>query len=1483
MPLHDFHPAVCAWFERAFPRPTPAQEAAWPAIRSGSHVLIAAPTGSGKTLAAFLAALDDLVQRGVAGDLLDETSVVYVSPLKALSNDVRLNLEVPIAGIRAELARLGLPEVELRSMVRTGDTPQAERAAMAKRPPHIVVTTPESLYLLLGSESGRRMLATTRTVIVDEIHAIAPSKRGSHLALSLERLDALCGRALVRVGLSATQKPIEDVARFLVGTRALRADGMPRCTIVDAGHARERDLALELTAVPLSAVMSGDAWQLVHARLAELIARHRTTLVFVNTRRMAERIARHLSERLGREAVTAHHGSMAKELRYDAEQRLKAGTLRVLVATASLELGIDVGEVDLVCQMGSPRSIAAFLQRVGRAGHAVDGTPKGRLFPLSRDDLVECVALLDAVRRGELDALRIPEAPLDVLAQQLVAEVACGDAAEDALFALARGAHPYRALARADFDAVVATLVQGYSTRRGARSAHLHRDAVHRVLHGRRGARLTALTSGGTIPETADYEVVLEPQAQAVGSVHEDFAIESMAGDVFQLGNTSYRVLRVERGRLRVEDAKGQPPTIPFWIAEAPGRTDELSHAVSRLRAEVAARLARGSEATRAWLVGELALDVDAARQLVEYLAAAHAALGTLPTQSELVLERFFDESGGTQLVIHAPFGSRLNRAFGLALRKRFCRQFNFELQAAALEDSIVLSLSQSHSFPLAEVARYLHSNSVGHVLTQALLDAPLFGLRWRWAASTALALPRHSGGKRVPPQIQRMRSEDLLAAVFPDQVACAENLVGEREVPDHPLVRQTLHDCLYEAMDLEGLTRLLKAMESGAVRVTALDLPAPSPLAAEILGARPYAFLDDAPLEERRTQAVLNRRWSGPDKAEDLGRLDPEAIAAVRAEAWPDVRDHEELHEALVVLGFLTDAEVRAHDAWPGFVERLVATGRATRLQAFVGARVSARPGTDAPDAEGGDRALTRAPTEEASSASFWVAAERSQELQALHPDAACTPAIAPPDDYRSRIWTRDEALVEILRARLAGLGPVTVSTLADAFALEPARIDAALVALEREGYVMRGQFEPGVADLQWCERHLLARIHRYTVNRLRREIEPVEARDFMRFLFQWQHVAPASRLAGPDALAPVLAQLEGFEAAASSWESGILPARVSGYEIGWLDELCRAGRVLWTRLRRRTGRAAGARRAGPVGSTPIVLLQRRHLGMWTALTASDADEAELPDSRTASVAEYLDRHGASFHDELLAGTRLMPAELEQALGELVSLGRAHADSFAGLRALLMPAERRRRIEARRTRGRALFGIADAGRWAPIRRADAVATRDPSEHAADLEQVARTLLRRYGVVGWRLLEREADWLPPWRELVRVYQRLEARGEIRGGRFVQGLSGEQFALPDAVGLLRQVRQQPRDGALVAICAADPLNLVGSVIAGAKVPALGPSRVLFRDGVPVATRIGGVVRFLEELPAPEAWRARQVLIGRGVDAPGHPARAPSMSS
>ncbi|MGH8643187.1 MAG: DEAD/DEAH box helicase [Gammaproteobacteria bacterium] len=1425
----SFHPAVARWFRETFGQPTLCQRLAWPAILSQRHTLISAPTGSGKTLAAFLAAIDGLVRTGLSdGGLQDQTSVVYVSPLKALSNDIHKNLEQPLAGIREMLRRQGLPDIVIRSAVRTGDTPPSIRASMRRQPPHIVVTTPESLYLLLTSESGREMLKTTRTVIVDEVHALVSSKRGSHLALSLERLQLLAREPLLHIGLSATQRPLAEVASFLTGSESTD------CAIVDTGHQRPWDLAIELPASPLEAVMSNEVWSEVYEQLAALISEHRTTLIFVNTRRMAERVARHLSERLGASCISAHHGSLSREQRLNAEQRLKAGQLKALVATASLELGIDIGDIDLVCQLGTTPSIATLLQRAGRAGHSIAGIAKARLFPLTRDELMQSAALLYAVRSGQLDRLKIPQSPLDVLAQQLVAMVACEEWDEEALFDCVRRVYPYRDLQRRDFDAVIRLLSEGIGARRFGGSAYIHRDAVHGRLRPRRGARLTAITCSGAIPDNADYQVRLEPSDVLIGTVNEDFAIESLAGDIFQLGNSSWRILRVGSGVVRVEDAQGQPPTIPFWLGEAPARSDELSAAVAEVRAEVAEQLHEPGGA-QLWLSEITGVSVEAAEQLAAYLEAGFKALGAMPTQDTLVMERFFDESGGMQLVIHAPFGNRINRAWGLALRKRFCQRFNFELQAAASEDTIVLSLSEAHSFPLEEVWHYLKSVSVADVLTQAVLAAPMFTVRWRWNAACALAIPRFRGGRKVPARLQRMNAEDLMAAVFPDQMACQENINGRREIPDHPLVQQTLADCLTEAMDLAGITRLLCAIEAGHKRLVACDVTEPSPFAHAILNAKPYAFLDDAPLEERRTQAVWARRWLDPQQAGDLGRLDPQAIARVKAEFWPDCETADELHDALMSLGFLTEEELHAGPrlreqpqtgpAWTELFEELINAQRATCV-----------------DLGSGTQRL-------------WVAAERLGEIQCAFPSAKPTPALNPPAEFAGR--SREDCLLDLTRSRLQALGPVKPEALAEPLHLDKHAIAAVLARLETEGLALRGRFGSPIEE-QWCERRLLARIHRYTVSRLRAEIEPVSSAVFLRFLLRWQHLTPETRVHGERALREVVQQLQGFSAPAAAWEEDLLPARVGDYRPDWLDSLCLSGRVVWARLE---PKATGA----PIRQTPITLSARKSLGSWGVY---DQVHKQVGLSATAQrVREYLKHQGASFFQDIVEATGGIKAQVQDALGELVSAGYVSSDSFAGLRGLLAPVAKRPRLWGKRSLASVTSGLEQAGRWALIAPPHGSAPAADEKLVRD-EAIARALLRRYGIVFRRLLLREH--LPlAWRDLLHIYHLLEARGEIRGGRFISNASGEHFALPEAVSSLRVLRREQSQGELVSVSGVDPLNLIGILTPGARVPAFASNRILYRDGIPVALQLGREVQFIAPLEGNTEWELRTALVRKVV--------------
>ena len=1404
MPLSQFHPIIRAWFSGRFQGPTDAQAQGWPAIAQGTHTLIAAPTGSGKTLAAFLTCIDALVRQGLEEELPDTTQVVYVSPLKALSNDIQKNLAGPLEEIHALAEKLGKPLPEIRTGVRTGDTKASERQKMAKHPPHILITTPESLYILLTSNSGREGLKHVKTLILDEIHAVADDKRGSHLSLSVERLRALAEDPITCIGLSATQRPIEEVARFLVGNESIDSQGRPQCLIVDTGHARELDLDLQLPSLELGPIATHEVWGETLDTVADLAHAHGTTLVFVNTRRLVERVSHQLAERMGEEAVVAHHGSLSRSTRLAAEEKLKTGQVKVCVATASLELGIDIGVVDLVVQLGSPRSIGVLLQRIGRSGHTV-GTPKGRLFPLTRDELMECTALLRGVQRGNLDTLAIPPWPLDVMAQQIVAACAAEEWAEEDLFQLCRGAYPYRDLPRDQFDQVVELLSKGFSPRLGRSGAFLHRDGVNGLLRARRGARITALTCGGAIPDNADYDVIADPEETFVGTVNEDFAIESLAGDIFLLGNTPWKIRRIESGKVRVEDAQGQNPSVPFWLGEAPGRTKELSQEVTDLREGITERLDDPSLA-QDWVAAGARVSPEAARQLVAYLEEGVRVLGVVPTGNRIVAERFFDESGGMQLVIHAPFGARINRAWGMALRKRICRTFDFELQAAATDDGLNFSLGPNLSFPLTDVFNDLNQNTVEEVLLQAVLQAPLFGTRWRWDATRALAILRWNGGRKVPAPLQRMRSDDMLAAVFPAQVACQDNAMqGDIEPPDHPLVFETIRDCLTEAMDIEGLKAVLAGIDTGDIQVYAKDTVQPSAFSHQILNAMPYAFLDDAPLEERRARAVSLRR-ALPDDPQDLGMLDAQAIGEESANAWPRIRDADELHEALLILGLMPENHIPPAEAGPGFgsldqwFQELLEAGRAYR---------ATLPGSHR----------------------IWAATEGLPLLLAAIPDVEIHPDI-PSGVSADPKLTMEEALLAIVRGWTECSGPFTCQEMAGILGVETSVVDYALGQMEVEGLVLRGRFRPGVNEDEFCDRRILARIHRSTISGLRREVEPVSQSTFVRFLLKWQHADPSSRLEGEGGILDIIEQLQGFEAACGALETELLPSRVNSYRQEYLDSLCLGGEVVWGRLSRPKSSGNGpSTRSALTRTTPITLAIRESIDwLWDA---PQEDELELPGA-AGELLEVLSRRGACFLTDMVSATRRLPSDVEEALWRLAALGRITSDGLEPLR---------RRIKGNNTNGRRanktrrslLRRPPGQGRWSML---EAI---DPKDNPTEAR--ARQLLTRYGIIFPELLARE-PMAPRWRELVRVLRRLEARGEIRGGRFVSGFVGEQFALHEAVESLRAVKKQEPNGQMVAVSACDPLNVVGILTPGDRVPAVLGNRVVYRDGVPVASLEAG---------------------------------------
>ncbi|MGA8554093.1 MAG: DEAD/DEAH box helicase [Candidatus Acidiferrales bacterium] len=1404
------HPLVREWFIHKFGSPTEPQELGWPQILAQKDTLICAPTGSGKTLAAFLACIDMLVRKAVAGDLLDQTEVLYVSPLKALGNDIQKNLDIPLGEI-LELARQrGYLMPEIRTAVRSGDTLMHERNAMLKRPPHILVTTPESLYILLTARKSREILHTVRTLIVDEIHAVADDKRGSHLALSIERLQALANQPLTRIGLSATQKPIELVAQFLTG------GGRPAPVIVQIPQRRQLDLGIETPASELGPVTSNEMWEEIYKRIADLVQQHRSTLIFVNTRRLAERVAHNLVALLGQNAVASHHGSLSRLRRLGVESRLKAGEIRALVATASLELGIDIGSVDLACQIGSPRSISVALQRAGRAGHWRGAVPKCRFFATTRDELLECGALVRAIRHGELDHIEIPEAPLDVLAQQIVAMCAAEDWQEDDLFALVRHAYPYRNLQRKDFDEIVAMLSEGIAARRGRRGSYLHRDQVNHRLHGRRGSRLAAITSGGAIPDNALYTVVAEPEGKVVGTLDEDFAVESLRGDIFLLGNTSWRIRRVQASSVSVEDAHGAPPSVPFWRGEAPSRTIELSQQVAQIREHVSV-LTEGVEpfdgvtsssqtaAAVKWLEEECAMDGAGAEQAVEYIVSGRAVLRAVPTQDTIIAERFFDEGGGMQLVIHAPFGGRINKAWGLALRKRFCRSFNFELQAAATDNGLNISLSDQHSFPLADVFHFLHTESVQALLEQAVLASPIFTTRWRWVAGRALALLRFMGGKKVPPQIQRMRSEDLLAAVFPEAIACQENIQGDIAIPDHPLARETMKDALTEAMDVEGLKGVLADISSGKIRCISVDTPVPSQFSHEILNANPYAYLDDAPLEERRARAVEMRRMLPEAVLSEIGRLDPAAIAEVREEAWPDVRDADELHDVLQELAAVPESEeaetnsssfaAKSTFAWKDYFSELMAAGRASRAQ--LGIRI------------------------------YWVAAERAKTFASIFPEATFVNSFP---DVEKQKPSRDDALFSSVTGWVARLGPITAPELGEFLGVAVSDIEKCLLRQEAGGSVLRGQFTDSSGGvIEWCDRRLLARIHRQTLGALRKQIQPVNAAQFMRWLLRWQHLTPETKLLGERGTLEALQQLQGYEAPANAWERQILARRVANYDPKVLDQLCLTGAVGWGRLSphpaSQSENAGTIRRVIPTSIAPLTFFIREDADWMISQHAGEHEKSAGLSPSAREVLAHLRQRGASFFADIVRGTGKIKAEVETALWELVTAGMITADGFDNIRALIDPRRR-----AGQGKGHSARPRHSAGRWSLLYAGEA------AERSRVTESTCWMLLRRYGIVFREMAARETI-VPRWRELLIAFRRLEDQGQIRGGRFVSGFLGEQFALPGAVESLRVSSKQSNTGEVVTVAAADPLNLIGIIVPGDRVWSNSGRTVRYVDGIP----------------------------------------------
>lgn len=1390
----EFHPVIQAWFARRFPAgPTDPQRHAWPDIASGDDVLVAAPTGSGKTLTAFMVGINEFFCSPPDAQPLGP-SIVYLSPLKALATDIRHNLQQPLEELASLAVEMGYEAPPIRVEVRTGDTSQTERQQHVRKPPHIYVTTPESFYLLLTSPNGRNILRHVSTVIVDEIHYMAPDKRGTHLTLSLERLDRLTmetsGRRAQRIGLSATQRPLELVADFLSGVDRIRPT-----RIVDCVAARSVDFAISLPATELEAVMPTEQFHEVLGQLADMVAQHTTTLIFVQSRRLAERLAHELTDVLlenslvgdAEQSVAAHHGSMSHERRHLIESKLRAGQLRALVATASLELGIDIGPVDLVVQVGSPRSISTFLQRAGRANHRVGGIPTARLIPFNRHELIEAIALLDSVRRGELDVLQIPEEPIDVLMQQLVAEVSTrADDTPDALYELVRHAYPYRNLSRATFDEALEFVSHGVFTGRGQRGQQLSLDPINDTVRPRRSAKHAAIMNGGTIPDLGDYNVIVDPDNQVIGQLSEDFAIESAVGDVFLLGTHAWRVVRVEQSSVRVVDADGAEPSVPFWFGESPARTWELSQAVSRLYEELSDPLTvRDVVGAKSILTAIPGVSAEAAEQTVTFLSASLDALGVLPSQHCVVIERFFDETGSTQLVVHAPFGARVNRALGLALRKRFCVTFDFELQAAADDDAITIALGPHHSMELSTIMPMVRPSSFRTVLEQAVLPLPMLKTRWRWNGVRSLVINRTSSGARRPIQWIRMDADDLMAAVWPSLAACQENApAGPIPIPDHVLVRQTLRDVFFEPLDVAALETVLRGVDDGSIRVHTVDTPTPSPLAQGILTGRPYTFLDDAPLEERRSRAVSLDRHLGAVGADGLPvpsqrhALDADLVAEAVASAAPRIRDRHELADFLH-----TYFALRPVPEWQSMFDELVTEGRALEVD-----------GT-------------------------WVSATRPNVMDELALD--------------------DEAAAILVTAHLEVAGPATVATLIgeDVLGAGPLR-GAPLSALRASTALARLEalgFAIALPNETWCTRNMYQRLQRRARARERRRQPTVSLEQFLTFLLHYQHLAPGSQLSGRAGLLEVIRQLQGVEIAAGEWESQIFARRVSDYEPAWLDELCLAGEVTWARLTPKTSSDDSRRSSSsPSGTTPITFADREDF--WTLITIARHRREFVAPSNGASrdVYELLTTRGAQFRADLPRLLGRLPDDVNDGLWDLVARGVAHADSFHAVRNLLRGT--RSGTNRRHARGRQRSDLSTGvgeGRWMHLPTESSEVDRLILEDLGEF--LANQMIARWGLVTYELYEAE-DVSVPWLYVVRALRKFEAQGRVVGGRFVTGLRGEQYASREALDLLMSAPRVPE----FEISACDPLNLTGGIMSGARVPARPKHSV----------RVGGDLSLLE---------------------------------
>ncbi|PYN05343.1 MAG: hypothetical protein DME07_00195 [Candidatus Rokuibacteriota bacterium] len=1355
--MADFLPFVRCWFEDTFAQATRPQIEGWDAIASGRDTLIVAPTGSGKTLAAFLWALDHLHRLGLERRLEDRVYVVYVSPLRALNNDIEKNLRAPLAGIRAAAAAEGIKLPEVRVAVRTGDTLAPQRQAMTRRPPHVLITTPESLYILLTSERFRPAFAHTRFLIVDEIHALMGSKRGAHLALSLERLQALVeaggGARPQRIGCSATVSPIESALAFLTGATARDP------ITIDAGFTRDLDLQIVAPVDDFLTSESDMVWEATLQQIAELVQAHRTTLVFAQSRRAAERLARDLNDRITDGRVAAHHGSLSRRARLEAENRLKQGELRALVATSSLELGIDVGAIDLVVQLQSPRNIAAALQRVGRAGHLLSRTSKGRIIVTRGEELLEAAAVARSIKERQLDRVVMPEAPLDVLAQQVVAAVAAESLTVDVLHARFKNAAPYRNLGREELVAVVRSLAEPLPAEVKGAAPRILWDRVNDRLHARRGSRFLALTSGGTIPDNGLYDVFVAETDLKVGTLDEEFVTESLPGDVFLLGSHAWKIVKVRSDRVLVEDAQGMSPTIPFWKGEHPSRSWELGLAVGRLRRDAAERL--DAPDFVAWATDACGLDARAAGAMRAWLVKAGEILDGVPDDQGIVVESFSDEMGGRHAMIHAVFGMRINGAWGMVLREKLRRVFGIVAEASHVDDGILLSFAPGQVPPAPErLVTLVAPEEVDTLLGRALIGTPLFATRFRHCAIRALFIPRMSRGQRTPAYLQRLKADALL-----------ESVGGQ---PEFPVVAETLRECFNDALDVTRLKRLLERLHDGEMWRRHVDTPLPSPFVYPLLLAWDWAYLGAGHAEERRSDAVTMRKaWSVA-----AGPLRPEIVAAVEAELQktsPDrrARDANELAGILDDLGDLTAAEIaaRALDDAEGMIAALAAEHRVLVLEFPSGRKA-------------------------------WAGATDATLYGSLATDAGL-----------------ERVTLRLLRTR----GPVTAAWLAERYGL-PA--DAATGVLERlaaRGLVRRGAFLAEAPAPQYVHIAVLDEIQRRQVH-ARRVPRPVaSAEQFSAFLLRRHHLHPDHRLAGPPGVLASLELLQGEELPVRVWEQDLLPARVENYEREWLDRLGLAGEMAWTVFDKAPGERGRSPRVGAA--------LRENIG-WLRENGSPPPEL---DARVKNVFLHLQLRGASFAQDLGRATGLSTPDVLAALWELFWAGLVTPDTFSAIVAGVTPARRPRESNSarRRRRGQSrgvLSQLPVVGRWSVLGDDERLSPEEREEARAQL------LLARFGVVARELAR--GDWATMRHTLLRM----EYGGEVVRGYFVQGLSGEQYALADALADLDAPARRAEPHVLVNMV--DPANLWGRVFTltrrdGSRAAAarLPQNWLVFRQGRP----------------------------------------------